>query len=252
MKRLFIGLLLLPSLASADGEIVAANFTYDYDLDATSTTYCVLNGQNGDPFGDGIKGTSTIKTTGSSTTVDASDTDDDPFDLLGVGDVISVRKKDGTVDNVAIVAKASADQVTVSDEVNWAQGFHWTWKDLACGTTVDDGWISLSHLTDVTIAFQMEQADVDTNGIDVVWECKDGFIGAEIVQVFPDNTSAAAVTNFLEGVAGTKEGRRAVYIPEAHSACRVGLVINTADDGTDTGAAAEEITIGLTGRRVGN
>ena len=248
MKRLLltVAALLVGVLPVNAQEFASANFTLKYNLDATTTTYCVLRGNNDvtRPEGDWKVGTSHLKTSGSATAVTENTTDAEPFRDLAVGDVISANGL-----TRVITAKTDNSNITVDSEVNWAAGFPFTWLDLDCGTTSTDGWMDVSNFTNRTIIFQLEQANVDTNGIDVNWQCKGTYNGAEAVQVFPDNSSGAAVTNFLEGVAASLEGRKAINIPEPWTECRVGLVINTADDGDDTGANAEQITVGFIGER---
>jgi hypothetical protein len=232
------------------GEPTVANYTYTYDLDATSVTYCKVVGHDGTPFGTGISVTGKIATSGSSaTTTEVADTD--PFTGIGVGDILIVDKGTGaenalvrvvaTATSVSSVAVNSAWDLETDQAGN--SGYFFKWRDLRCGTAATDGWIDVSAKIRSTIVFQLDQVNV-TGGVDVRIECRDGFLGAAANQVFPQCASGSCNTYQNYTTAGIAS-RTKVVIDENWSQCRVGLKIGSADDGGDTGANAEQITIGL-------
>jgi hypothetical protein len=212
-----------------------------YDLDATDLTFCKLIGQNGSSYGGFIVGDSEIETSGSSaTTTEVTDTD--PFDLLSAKDVIAVDTRDGTTLLRSILAKASASSITVSSAWNLDVdgGYNFRWKKSVCGTGASDGWVDVAGAETVTLVVQIDQLNV-TGGIDVQMQCKDQAPDSQPNQVFPTCTSGACNTYQNYTTAGIAS-RSKMVLDEPWAACRVGVKINTADDGGDLTTNAENIT----------
>lgn len=248
MNRLITTLILLGVVGAsipASAEQISYNVLYKYDVDSTTETFCVLEGANGTPFGPGIQSIGNV-TAANDPTLTAVDATQDVFAELAVGDVLVFNNPTAVV---RLETKTSADAVEMSEaQTITAKPFQW--YKLVCGTAATSGWFDVSNFDGgVVITVQSEQQVDDGNGIDVRWQCRGSSFGQAPIQVYPDNSSAAAVTNFAQGNTATTEGRVALYIPEPWSECRVGLDMNTADDGDDATTNLEEFTISLTGRR---
>lgn len=228
LRRLALPLFLF-LIASPGGSQTIQQGNYvgvvDFDLDSTTLTYC--RGAESP-----IQGRFNIKTTGSSTTVVAANAGETPFDAVAVGDLIwaaGLRRQ--------VATKTDGANITVDTAINLDQAGGWPWSYIAftCGTTASDGWMPIYRGQMTTIVFELNQVNV-TGGIDVRWECRESVTDAQPVQVFP----ASGFNNYTAaGIAS----RTAVVVEEPWQECRVGVKINSADDGGDTGANAEKISV---------
>lgn len=222
MRKLVLALLgLLVVAAPAAAQQSMAWSLYAYDVSAASYTYCVLAGQNGDPFGEPLLGPSRIKTDGSNTTVTEVVTDSLPFAALAVGDVIQVRRG-GVTDRVSITAKASGASITVSSAVNWAgggveaggsAGVDFRWLDLSCGTADTNGWIGVG--TFQTVQTELDWVTKNAASLDMQTECA---FGPGLANILETRNLTAAGTYSLIVTAGV------------YDRCRIGLKLN-ADGG---------------------
>ena len=246
MRRLLplLAFLLLATLAEAQ-QIRSANFTYLYDIDATAITYCRLEGIDGNPFASARPGPANIKTTGSSATTAAVTASTNPFANVAVGDVIEAVTTDGVRNLRVVIAKASADSITVNSAWNLGTSIPFGYRATVCGTAATSGWIDVSNYTNRSIVFSLVQV-VATGGIDVRVECMDPGIGSQPVQVFPTCTTGSCATVQNYTTAGLASSTK-IVIPEPTAFCRVGILIHTADDGDDLTTNTEQITITFAG-----
>jgi hypothetical protein len=164
-------LALLAATAPASAQQVMAWSLYNYDVSAAAYTYCVMKGQNGDPFGEPLIGPAQVTTVGSSTTVTEKVASTNPFTNLAVGDMLIVRRGEVT-DRVSITAKASAASITVSSAVNWSAGLDFRWLDLNCGTAVTDGWVGVGTFS--TVGFTVEWVTKNATSLEFQTECAIG------------------------------------------------------------------------------
>lgn len=254
--KLWLALVLVmlgPLFAQAQGPSVGAPGTIDFtvvdkfDADSTTFTYCVT--------GPVRPGPGTISTSGSSTTTTGSsnallDTH------LNVGDRIWVTDASGNRLSRYVSAIGSETSITVearggADAWNLPAGTQWRFANVTCGTALTNGWFDVTQFLkkvpkgDVTMIVQVDQQNTDAAGLDLRWECKGSGENAAPVQVCP--ATNGTVTNVLEASAGIG-GRYACYVDLPFNQCRVGVKINTADDGVDTGADSEQINIYVSGR----
>jgi hypothetical protein len=250
IAALFLAALLAPSLR-ADEKV--ANFALLYDLDSTSIIYCRVTGENGDPFGTPIRATQRLKTSGSSATVVSNVASSGAFALVSVGQILVVDTGVQTTQTRVVTAKASADSITVNAAVDWSAGFGFGFVNQTCGSTAADGWINMDDRFDErTIHFHLGQINGVTGGIDVRVECKDGFLDAQPIRVYPTTsstdcgggTTAGGFCNFT--TAGITTGDVDIQVVEPHRACRVGMLIHTSETAESVEADNERITIGLT------
>lgn len=241
MKKVLAALLLmaLPAFAQ-EGQHKAANFTYKFDVSSTTLNYCVVQGVGGDPFGSFIPGKGAVETTGSSTTVTGVVAADDVFADVNVGDVFHVRFPNGNVANRIVVTNADADTITVETAINLdiTGGYVWSYKSQICGTSADDGWISVAGYSTVQLGFQYDVGDL-TNA-SMTMECKSGALAAQPVRVYPgiasdcgDGTLNGAVCEFST----TGERLSFKITDNGFALCRIGVAYVTAD-----GAARDELT----------
>lgn len=253
MKRLIVALLLLiaaPVLAQQNPQ---QYMMVRYDLDATTLTFCRSNGKGG-PSGAPLDGVARVTNAASSTTITGSDTSLDVFAAIEAGDTIYIHDgATGTTYTRGVLSKTDADNVVVDEAVNLGgNSYGWTWRDQTCGTTATDGWVNASGLENLSVGIFFTNISDDGNGIDARLEATiqtpDG--STNLVQVWPDKTVAAAasVQNFTtEGITSNLF----VNITNPIDSLRVGMKINTADDGSDVAGDAEQITVILFGQQGG-
>lgn len=249
--------LALPIAGTGQVQSLAANFTYRYDVDSATLTYCRLEGANNDPYAGSRLGQGTIKTTGSSTSVTTGVAAAGPFIDSAVGDVLSVLRQSASgspTDNVVITVRTDDNNVTVDQAVDWsavapATGFSWrTWK-LRCGTTDNDGWIDVGGARTALLTVQYDQGDLDA--LRVRFECKGYGLGAAPVIVYPGEASDCGLGGTLStdrcsfATAGATARLSIVVDPNHFGACRIGLAF-AATDTSDAGANLERVTASVT------
>lgn len=246
-----LGVLLLfvaPLLFSAEVQR-SANFAYNFDVDSATSTYVRLAGLNGDPFGGSAPGPSTVKTTGSSTTVVENVVGALPFTNIEVGDVLAVSRSTTITDLVVVIAKASGASITVDPAINWTGGFAWRYWDTQSGTTSTSGWISVTSASTVGLTVQYEQGDLDA--LKVRMECRGDWLGAEPVVVYPGESSDCTPGGTLVGgfceftTPGVTARFTVVDAAPVFSACRIVLAFKTTDT-SDAGANLERVTAAVT------
>jgi hypothetical protein len=251
-------LLLVAALAAFVSVAIAApqvqktaTFAYLYDVDSATLTYCVMTGQNGDPYGQARVVNARIKTTGGPTTTVTEFTgSSNPFTDLAVGDTILVTDSAGVRQQLEIVARASAASITVSSSVTLelAAGHPFTWLKQTCGTAASDGWIYVGNASQVAMTVQYEQGDL--GGLRVRWECKPNAIGAAPVIVYPGESSDCGIGGTLStdrcnfATAGETARLTVVVDPNPFAYCRVGLAYVTSDT-SDAAANLEKVTASL-------
>lgn len=251
-KALFVAALLL--VASVAGAQNTANFTYRYDVDSATLTYCVLSGQNGSAFGGSMPGQGMIETSGSSTTLTGVNASDDAFTGVGVGDVLQIVPPAGRIQELRVVtAVTSVDEVEVNAAVDLTGGITYRWLDLQCGTGLDDGWIDVVRGSQFEmgwgIVVQYDAGDL-TGGLAMRIECVSGGIGEQPVIVYPGENDGCGVGGTLNGnqcefaTAGIDSRLSVVNDYSTWSACRVGLAAVT----SDTDGTIEDVTVTLVTR----
>ncbi len=249
----------------------------DWDLDSTSYVYPVSQGQ---PVATivagtraekvlllpGIPGIGKIQTSGASTTVTATNTQA-PFEAIQVGDFITVTQtgvstpdvrdtlEGGNVVTVVVTAKASANSITVNQTVTLTDGVGFTWRRAYEHNTAGGGWVPVQGFDQAKFSITIINAST-TSGIDVRAECRDNIVGVDtdsvhIVYPYPGatcgfGTLATSECTFTgEGVLNNLD----VVIDGASgwTECRVGLKMDSTDDGVDTGADIEQIRVQFVG-----
>jgi hypothetical protein len=246
MKKLipcFLALLLLAVPLSA--EQVSGNVLLRYDLDATTTTYCVMSGMGGAVLAPPVSGMARIKTSGASTTVVAETASTYPFADLAVGDIIIA---DGNVR--LIMTWTDADTIVVDSNVTLA-GNTFAYYKVHCGTAATSGWFSVANFEVIGIKWQPEQWTV-TGGVSMRLECAGDGLGEAPTVVFPSCSADVGGCDTYQSYTGTAgvASRDAFNTSvSGYSKCRIGMKIGSADDGGDTGSDQERINIFFSGTR---
>ena len=232
-------LTLLPTIAEAQGQPVSRTLGVKFDLDSASYTAVCTTGANNNTLDSPIAGRSRVGNSSSSTTITAEDGTLDIFALLAVGDILWINVS-GTTYERRIDTKTSDDEVVLNEAIDLSaddDGYTWGWFD-ATSTTGDSCWVPVRAFSDWVFTVAVEQISV-TGGIDIALQCKPYGTGSAAV-------TASSVTNVT--TAGLS-GRIMYYSAPGFrpDACRVVFKIGSADDGTDTGADAEQINVYFTG-----
>jgi hypothetical protein len=227
----------------------------NYDLDSTTAVACTASE---------VRVAARITTSGASTTTTAVTANTNPFVLASVGDIIRTlvpTTSGGVTTNIettrVITAKASSDSVTVNSS--------WTLQSIGAGFTLikptcsavtanTAQWIPVSTYP-AGFSYSVSQINV-TGGISFA---VDGLFSDVndpnpiVVNLWPGVVSADAKCG-----AGTYSSTYCKYTStftgETFStgndfrpkALRLRMLIDSADDGTDTGAAAEQVNIVFT------
>jgi len=245
LKRLFpvaaLSLLMVPALGHAQGRDTNRIFIEKYDLDATTTTYCVT----GDSVG---RGANFATTSGASTTVTA--VSGTPFDAVAVGDTLYFNLASGRVVRY-ITAKADGTSITIDTAITLTAttGNPFDYRNASCGTAATSGWMNVEGYDFKTLILQIDQLNV-TGGISVKWQCRGKGDQVAPVDVYPGVSGTCPGGTLSSGFCNyTAVTGFALVIEEPWTECRVGMKIGSADDGTDTGSAAENINIYFTGTK---
>lgn len=208
----------LASVSLADQPIPGL-FTYKYDLESTTITYCKTVGP--------IQGKGLI--TSSGTALTGSQTDSFTATQLAENDVI-VSNVAGTRQFLLVYSVTDGnDLVLVSAPGTALTSAQWEYYDTQCGTGATDGWVSFKgYEPGSSITFQPDQFSA-TGGVDVRIECRGSYIGALSNQVFPECDSGECATEQNYTTAGITSTTQ-LSLQESQGECRVGLQIVTGDD----------------------
>lgn len=249
MRRVLLALLALAGSASAQ-DMSGGDFPVldNYDLDATSATYCrYITSTTGLAEGPGVQVFEKVVTSGSSTSVTAlSAATTAPFTAVAVGDLIDFFPPNvpglpsvaGTVPGGRqrryVVTRTDADNIVVDSAVNLGTaGATFVFWKRSCGTAATDGWVDVTgqHAQFSIGITQM----VVTGFITYQVECRTSNASySSIVIVDTANISAASP---VVGNPHTTD----ILVP--YASCRVGLLINSADDGNDLTTNLEQVFV---------
>jgi hypothetical protein len=147
-----------------------------------------------------------------------------------VGDVFLLPSGEAGEDSQrAVMTKPSNDQITVNANITTpAAGSAFAYRTLTCGTGAENGWITTRGAQEVNFGFTIAQLNT-TSGIDFRVEGRN----------LAGSTTAAVL---LGPVTFTAVGGGGLSIQAPWDQMRLGLKMNTTDDGGDTGANAEQVT----------
>jgi len=219
-------------MAAMAQETRKATFVTDFNLQATTETFCITSGLNGNPYGGGIPGLASISTVGSSTTWSSVTLGTNAFTGVNVGDLLTVQLKvgDQTQSITRFVATVvSNDQITVNSAANLSSGFFFEYWHVKCGTTATDGWLDVSAYPEKHFIFQANANGAGGTGIDWRIQCRDNSFDTQPVQVFP--ATAGTFQSFASGSSGITTST-AVTVLDPWDACRIGMKQNGGPAGT--------------------
>ena len=233
-------LLLIAALAGPvyAGDAQSATLMYYYDVDSTSPTYCSSSGMATAVWGGGIPGVGKIQTSGSSTTWNGVTGAADSFGPLAAGDFLVAKRNQQTSYLRVVVTRTSADSIVV-DSAAALSDYSFEWWDVTCGTDAEAGWFNVGGYDSVLISYDISQISTTTGGIDITPQCRQGGPGSPVQTVTSsgsaDNKTAAAI------------GYYSVVLFEAQfTQCRIGFDFDGTDDGSDTGADREQVSVTVT------
>lgn len=217
---------------------------FKYNLNATSETFCALG--NTYQIAERVQdATSTTMTAVSGL----------PFALVDVGSMISGQDSPAGGSEFytnSVVAKASGASITINTPVAPEVSPTLTSaaiqaRNLTCGTGKENGAFPVDqYAAGFTVQIDIQQmvlAVPGTSSIDARVLCRSNPLG-QWLQAYPILVPPAVTPSY---VSSTVVGGWAVQINGSFSECRVGLKINAADDGVDTAALAEQVTVSVHG-----
>jgi hypothetical protein len=214
----------------------------DYDLDSTDLIYPITVGRDLTVLGESFIVTEKVTTSGSaSTTLTAVDaTNQDPFAQVVAGDELEfIIPPNGTFERRYVVSKASDDEITINANITIAAagvGFRYRKRDLD-----ENGWIPVRQFANWSFWIEVDQLVDGGAGVVTSLQCKPAGT-VEITNELATDTIAAA----------TFPGNSKLYYSDGSfpaDYCRLGIKLDTADDGDDLTTNAEKITVGFVGRR---
>lgn len=226
--------LLLASTAAAQTRPVLAL----YDLDSDTETFCAF-----DPTP--VTPTANLVVTAASATVTGVGAGT-PFTNVAVNDQLLIGF--GTTNAMVrtVIARASASSITVDSVSTFTSpstGTPFQYRNLRCSTDGTAGDFSVSTFAGFTADFNIAQQNT-TTGIDVRMQCRVGDINAGWKQVIPALTPPAVSGTYLTF---TGTGGVAMVVPPSDhwDRCRIGLKLNSTDDGGDLTTNREAISVTL-------
>lgn len=245
LRLLAVLLMIVTVPVRAQGPVIteSVQIMYRYNLNSTTEIFCSLGQEV--PVADRVQdATSTTMTAVAGT----------PFLNVAVGDMIRGTDQpasggEGFINSV--VARASSSSITIntalSGEVNpTLTSATLFYRTLTCGTGINSGAFSMSKYGRTTVQIDITQlvlAVPGTSTIDARILCRTAAT-AQWLQVYPVLVPPAVTATY---VSLAVVGGWAKEIQGTYHSCRVGLKINAADDGGDTGTNAEQVTISLKG-----
>lgn len=241
----------IPTAALAQtNNTLRRSVTMQYDLDSTTGISCAFNPPRPIPIAVSAAASTTLAATTASTS---------PFALASVGDAVEINTGDintgGARVRRLITAKASADSVTI-DAATTVTARTFQLFISSCGTTATSGFIPVTSRAIATLSINVEQLSVASGGIAFKIE---GYLGDDpdhrnLTNLWPGESSAGsdcAAGTFAAGFCVfTTVGNLPIFTSTPYiqvSFIRVWMKLSGADDGADTGANAEKVTINYAG-----
>jgi len=252
MKTRTLGILCLILLLGAAGNLRAQGGTLEiplvtmYDLDSTVPIYCATTGVSG-VLSPGHPMPEKVLTVGSSTTITAvAPATTAPFTLVAAGDYLEFVIK-GVKYYRVVMTRTSADEVVVDTAIDLsaiATGYPFTYRVRACGTTIADGWFPVAGYKGLTALLQIGQMVLTAPGyIDFYVQCRAMGADNDPIDIYSPNT---ILTYRVGGYTAVQTQNDAVAVDLTFgnfAECRVGSMINGADDAAgDAAANMEQIT----------
>lgn len=216
---------------------------YRYNLNSTTEIFCGLGAEK--TVVDRVTAAATTAMTAASGT---------PFANVAVGDMIrgqDLPANGSTTYTNSVVARASSAAITINTPLSGEVSPTLTsatlaYRTLTCGTDKESGAFPVQYAGGFTVQIDIQQlvlAVPGTSSIDARVLCRSNPLG-QWLQAYPILVPPAVTPSY---VSSTVVGGWAVQINGSFSECRVGLKINAADDGGDTGTNAEQVTVSIHG-----
>ncbi|TXH14896.1 MAG: hypothetical protein E6R03_08345 [Hyphomicrobiaceae bacterium] len=231
LSLILVALLALPSMSYPQAvNPVSFDVVYLYDVDEGTETFCSLSSPNQPiPVPEKIQAAASLTVTAVSGS---------PFLNVAVGDQLSVTNSDGTPYRLSVVARASASSITVAGLDSTGVLYtaitltnaSFTYRDLACGTGINDGVIDVSRIRAKVFLGYISVSSLGSGNLRMRIQCRTA-PGVPWVQVLPALTPPAVTATYY-GWATTVLGVFSGTTIDGYGQCRVGFSLS----GTDTGA----------------
>lgn len=233
-----MALALVLALAGVAGAVEPLPLIANYNLDATTATYCRQVG--GAVVGQPKASLLPVTTSGSSTTI-TSVSSNAAFAPVDVGSILyftipqdsaSLAVSAGPTTRV-VTAKASSNSITVNSAIELpSTGVNFSYTTQECGTAATNGWFGLTSYDAATVQLQIDQISV-TGGITYSLECG-LLLGPDTGSIYTSDVVATANL--------TATGTTTIAVGEPYNVCRLGLAIGTNDNlDTITNGANDKI-----------
>lgn len=209
--------------------------TYRYNLNATTETFCSLPDKPPIPVPVRVVAATSTTVTGTGA-----------FANIAVGDQISGTDSPaggGEQWKAVVLARASANSITVDTALTLTSSTLY-YSTLTCGTTANSGAFEISTSGRTTIQIDIDQLVLGTPGVSTIDSrilCRTD-PSAQWMEVYPVLAPGTVTADFVHLSVIGPWGKE---VNGTYAQCRVGLKIVAADDATDTGAAAEWVTISV-------
>lgn len=245
-------LLLLPSLLWAQAEQLSRHqfIAHLWDIDSITEVTAVL--------GPVVRPAGQVETVGSSTTVTAVGSAT-PFATLTENARIIFHRPGGVPGTDVIrgvVAVGSSTSITISSAADLSVGDGYTveFQNLTVAAQTDfstsAGWFDCKAWDSSNVCLEISQHNIGGATTDFRIQCQGGSSTTILtpVQVYPELTPPAITPTYIQ-TADAALTRWCADIRGTFDRCRVVGFINTADDGADTGADREQVTVEVQQKR---
>ena len=240
LRKMLALALLLPQLVTAQGsQSTVRPIMALYDLDSATETFCAFDPSLSPDNGNVI-------TAGSSATITSvAGTTTTPFLNVAVMDQILIGGSAGSAAATrTVLERASSTSVTLSSAIDVSSpttGRTLQHRTLRCSTDGTAGAFSVSGYDSLVIDFTIQNQNT-TTGIDVRLQCRVADSNARWQQVFPVLVPPAVTATYTT-YTGDAEGLAYEFPPLSKwDQCRLGIKLNTTDDGGDTGTDQEQVS----------
>lgn len=220
----FLAILLSPAAARAQvGPETRPAFSH-YDLSSGALIYCALEPNIVTSDASNAR----IQTAGSNATVTA--VSGAPFTNVNQWAELYISTPIGNFVRT-VTARASATSITVDTALDISAGASFTYRNLFCGTTANDGWMKVSLLVPFSLTYVIEQ--INAASIDMRFECTEALATATTNPIYPGSDDAVGAAGCGAGTVAagqlcnfTTTAILTLDVYRKWDRCRMGMKIN--------------------------
>jgi hypothetical protein len=227
----------LATLGGSSDETIVAGVLVDTSKPISCVTY---GGRHDDLHVEGswIQGNAKVETSGASNTVTGVTASEDAFLYVDAGDELLIVNHDSSINSQdtnlrrVVATNANDDTVTVNDPDldldDTSTGYNYFYRERVCSQSDDEGWVTVSGAEQVSALVNVERYDVDSeDGIELRLQCKLDGADAIIEDITVTDVTAVGVYPFNTSA--------------SYDFCRITMLLDSFDSGTDTGAEIENL-----------